>query len=745
MVRRVLLACAGTLALFALGSGVGYHAVRVGPRKVASHAPRPLPEAASARARPARQLSRPPVVRTGLIEAAIPPSPRTNEPVPPTPAPTPIAIKVPWDRRAPKPVTIEVRPTKALPKQPASPPAMPAAKKPTASKTEPQFIVRSITSSLPRSLAPSKAAGNLVTKRKTQFVTPKITPASPATVPPTLPLFVPAREEPKTSQVLPDSKRHIKAVPERAKSMREPSVARKQPMPAPADAQPVPAREKPTADKLAPAPVEVAPTPSVAKRTPARKKLAAKKRAPVRVKTAPAQAVAKPAAGSNARATDKPAPVPVKVAPKPATDAPPVAAEKLAADKLSPTGVEVAPVPAIKKPVGAAESVADVDSGRAPLKKQEAVSGLRVERKVADGDAPANVAESHASSRLRPAAPSAIPLAEDSRAKSSVAPQYTRLPWNQPTARSPQLTAALKRADKRVLHGYELASRGALYSARAEFTAALKMIAQARDTQQGRRHHTKAAAAGLTALKEAGDFARHSRSLRDIDLSTVILPHSTPVLKDGDTSDVTPTTAAQLYYSYAQEQLAAAVAQEICGSMALYAMGKVETMVAKSGGPTLESTGRATALYRASLITYPKNFRAANELGVLLGENGQYELARDLLIRSVSVSPQATTWRNLSTMHARLGERDLAERAQRQALAMRPQGRDASTAPPVKWVDTATFASTTPATDSLPVSVAPALQNPAAANPAGAKSAKKPPVNVAKRTIGDWIRLGPRR
>ena len=82
----------------------------------------------------------------------------------------------------------------------------------------------------------------------------------------------------------------------------------------------------------------------------------------------------------------------------------------------------------------------------------------------------------------------------------------------------------------------------------------------------------------------------------------------------------------------------------------------------KTTNANLEQTGQAIALFRAALIAGPQNYQAANELGVMLAENGQLELARDLLIRSVAVSPQVTTWKNLAVVHKRAGEGDLAKR-----------------------------------------------------------------------------------
>ncbi len=123
----------------------------------------------------------------------------------------------------------------------------------------------------------------------------------------------------------------------------------------------------------------------------------------------------------------------------------------------------------------------------------------------------------------------------------------------------------------------------------------------------------------------------------------------------------------------------------------------------------------------------------------MLAENGQLELARDLLIRSVAVSPQVTTWKNLATVHTRVGDRNLAEQAREQARLMQ-QGKESSPAPAVQWVDAATFAGTASSSDSMPPAIA-ASHRP---TPAAAEQPPKSSVNVAK-SLSDLLRISPRR
>ncbi len=298
------------------------------------------------------------------------------------------------------------------------------------------------------------------------------------------------------------------------------------------------------------------------------------------------------------------------------------------------------------------------------------------------------------------------------------------------------MAAVHKRAEQRVRYGFELAEQGATYLARAEFIAALKLIAQADDSQQGSRTCTKAVTAGLLALKESSDFFNQGAGIEDPNVAHIVSGHKTAVLKDVDVSELIPMMAARRYHAYAEEQLAAATAHEMSGSMALFGMGKIALVAVGNKSQRLENVSQARSLYRASLIAEPRNFRAANELGVLLAEDGQLELARDLLIRSVSLSPQIATWKNLATVHTRMGEKKLAENAVAQAAALKQTGRG-NEGPAVQWVDPQTFAATAPATGDLIQASATFKTPPTSA--ANAPASNEPAGTPAKKGITDWL------
>ena len=272
--------------------------------------------------------------------------------------------------------------------------------------------------------------------------------------------------------------------------------------------------------------------------------------------------------------------------------------------------------------------------------------------------------------RCQPRAPSSIvatirgPADDRSSRNRSVAADGCRSESNTAIRcrRSPAIDAVARQADAQTAHGFELAQRGAIYSARAEFVAALHTIAAALDSASGGNSHERMLTAGLQALDEADDFAAHGASASsDGDVARIVAGHQTPVLKDAPLSGISCTAAMSRYLTFAQEQLAGCTAGIPAGSAALYGLGKIYRVPESMHGPADPTHGaKAVALYQAALLVDSRNYRAANELGVLLAKFGRLPEARAALLHSIAVSPQPTTWQNLSAVHQTLGERDLA-------------------------------------------------------------------------------------
>jgi tetratricopeptide (TPR) repeat protein len=300
--------------------------------------------------------------------------------------------------------------------------------------------------------------------------------------------------------------------------------------------------------------------------------------------------------------------------------------------------------------------------------------------------------------------PAAPPPGPPHRAETAFMPQLQ--PQPEPRQLAPAAEPAVNRAAmepvcQRALeisnHGYSLAQRGMLYASRAELIQSLQLVAQALDVQANTTAHATALSAGLTALKEAQDFAPPAGHLAAVlDVAEITRTHKTPVLKDA--AEVSPVIAQQQYLGYAQSQLARAAGHEAVTSLTLYRLGKVQlAMAQQESDPQMLHGPQAMVFCQAAMAADERNFLAANELGVLMARYGQLQEARRLLIHSVSIQPKVEAWHNLSVVHKRLGEEELAKRAEheRELLAQRVPATT-SVAGNIEWVDAKTFAARTP-------------------------------------------------
>jgi len=274
-----------------------------------------------------------------------------------------------------------------------------------------------------------------------------------------------------------------------------------------------------------------------------------------------------------------------------------------------------------------------------------------------------------------------------------------------PTAakeRSLQLEQIARQADRHTHEGFALAERGAYFAARDEFTKALGLIAEGLDAELHTHAHVRALNAGLTAVREAGDFPAAGTAARTgPDLARIAAGHRTPIFKDADLSGLTPPAATQSYLGFAQEQLGAAAGEELAGSMALYALGKLHAALAARGGSAIPAAGpKAVTFFQAALLVSPRNHLASNDLGVLLAQGGHYRDAYRALTHSLSIHRQSTGWHNLAVVLSHLGDADRARRAEQLAALARQQETDrrrqqtGSAGDLVRWLDPATFAGT---------------------------------------------------
>ena len=271
------------------------------------------------------------------------------------------------------------------------------------------------------------------------------------------------------------------------------------------------------------------------------------------------------------------------------------------------------------------------------------------------------------------------------------------LPWSKLRAGGPELDTARRQADETVRRGFALAERGALFSAESEFIQTLRDLAQALDAAQDTSSHTQSLALGLRAVQEAEDFQpKGSRIETQLPMAVLIASHQTPLLKNAP-ANLTPQQAKQQYQAYAQEQMAVALGNEPIGSLALFALAKVQTAIdSKKPSDSGAGLARAMTYHRAALLVEPNNFLAANDLGVLLARQGRWNEARAVLEHSLAISPQVATWQNLAAVHQNLNQMDLARQSQQQAelLAQRQSNGAARGSVAVQWLDAANFAQT---------------------------------------------------
>jgi len=319
-------------------------------------------------------------------------------------------------------------------------------------------------------------------------------------------------------------------------------------------------------------------------------------------------------------------------------------------------------------------------------------------------------------------------------------------PWAtpyRPAARSPRLEQAARQADYHTRYGFDLASRKAYCSARAEFVRALRIVAQGLDSEHASHVHSQALSAGLTALDEADDFVPVGSALEgELDLDAIVLGHATPVLKLADRERLTPLEAVRRYVEYAQEQLATAAGSEVAGSMALHALGKLHwSLVDRQRANRPIDDTKAVALFEAATQVCPQNYLALNDLGVLLAKAGQYDGAQRALAASFAITGDPTVQINLAQVYRRLGDMPRAEEAEQAAvaaLAARGKRRSdpARPAPPVIWVSPQSFA------DSYAAAAGPWQPTPVArqeTKPAPPAVAPEPVKEASRTWPWDWL------
>jgi hypothetical protein len=215
----------------------------------------------------------------------------------------------------------------------------------------------------------------------------------------------------------------------------------------------------------------------------------------------------------------------------------------------------------------------------------------------------------------------------------------------------PQLPPHIER---RLSYAFDLAQRGATYSANAEFRAVLGMCALELDAREGGTARREALRQGWIALDEADDFGGDQAEwLSAGDVRVVAAGHTTPSLKSASQSHVDSIHALQAYYAFAGERLTYSCRDLPGASLAFY--GLARTCV-ESGPRIKHAAGKSALLQRVALAIAPENVLAGNELGVLLAQHGHLVEAESVFRQCVAIDERPETWRNLAVVCARRGD-----------------------------------------------------------------------------------------
>ena len=260
----------------------------------------------------------------------------------------------------------------------------------------------------------------------------------------------------------------------------------------------------------------------------------------------------------------------------------------------------------------------------------------------------------------------AIPLQTenvDGQTSWMIEPEVPRIP--KIAGLNPQLPPHIER---RLSYAFDLAQRGAPYTAEAEFRAVLGLCALEMDAREGGTARREALRDGLVALQEADQFGGDQVDWRDAaDVRPIALGHTTPVLANAR-GPVDSIQAVQAYYLFAEQRLVTACRGLPGASLAFYGLGRT---IVLPGTRIAHASGKAALFQRVALAVAPQNLLAANELGVLLAQHGQLKDAEKIFQQCVATDATPETWRNLAVVYARQGNAEASRSAWRQATRWR--------------------------------------------------------------------------
>lgn len=257
-----------------------------------------------------------------------------------------------------------------------------------------------------------------------------------------------------------------------------------------------------------------------------------------------------------------------------------------------------------------------------------------------------------------------------------IRPTFSLLPGR--NGKSGQSPAIAPHIDQRLQYAFDLAQRGAVYSAYAEFQNVIGLCAAELDAAEGGSKRRKAAQEGFVALEEVEEFgtSRDALRSREINVKRISAAHRTPLQERIENEDWDAGQATRNYYEFAMQRIDDACRGSTAAPNALYGMGRTAGLLSNR---TPHGALRAMLLYDLTLRVDPTHALAANELGVLLAQNGRFEDAERALALAVTHGDSAESWKNLAMVYQRLGKSAESHQALQRALAPPPADGPAST------------------------------------------------------------------
>jgi len=284
---------------------------------------------------------------------------------------------------------------------------------------------------------------------------------------------------------------------------------------------------------------------------------------------------------------------------------------------------------------------------------------------------------------------------------------------------SPSIKIGISQADAQkavhnIEYGKSLSRRGAAYAARQEFYSSLRILAQSHDKQAGGTAYTQALRNGIVAIKEAQDFiVTDTESQIGLRVPSVIETHSTKIISDELAKGMTAIEAAQRYFAYASHQLSRCGGHNVVAAEALYCLGKLHSVQANSGNDSSKLDMAKSMIYhQAAVASDPTNYRSLNELGVLYANSGRFDESKQMLKKSLRIKQLPQAWQNLSVIHQRMGEVQLAQLANREFEMVSTQAPTSD----IRWTPTAEFNQNAPLVQRTASQANAVIPNPADAN-----------------------------